>query len=144
MMDNLSVTLEEKSTSILLGVMFLFAALIVGVIAFFDGQSVSIAVTVIGVLCSGYFFVRAGNKQMLDADGIHIKTYFSEKHYAWDIVEKTKIIRTSLKNLPHIQFYIRGCKKTVLVYYTKRTLACLYHYYGEPDVDCVKKPPTNL
>ena len=143
-METLSVTLEEKSTNILLGVMFLFAALIVGVIAFFDGQSVSIAVTVIGAMCAVFFLVRAGNKQILDANGIHIKTCFSEKHYAWDLVEKTKIIKTSSKDLPHIQFYIRGCKKTVLVYYTKRTLACLYHYYGEPDVDCVKKPPTNL
>lgn len=143
-MDNLSVTLNQKSESILVGGLFLLMALIVGTVACFDGQSVSIFVAALSVLCSGLFFFRAGNQQTLDAEGIHIKTYFGENHYSWELVEKVKIIRTSYKDLSHIQFFIRGRKRTVLVYYTKRTLECLRYYYGEPDEVRVKEPPADV
>ena len=143
-MNKLSVALNQKSESLVLGGLFLLLALIFGVVACFDGQSVSIAVAVMCVLCSGFFFFRAGNQQMLDAEGIHIKTCFGENHYSWELVKEVKIIRTSYKDLPHIQFFIRGRRTTVLVYYTKRTLECLRYYYGEPDEVRVKEPPTDV
>lgn len=143
MKNDLSVTLEQKPESILVGGMFLLMAVVCGIIACFDGQSVSIVIAVCCVLCSGYFFIRSGNQQTLNAEGIFIKSYFGQWHYPWNAVEKTEILRTSHKDLPHIQFSIRGRRMPVLVYYTKRTLACLRLYYGEPDIDRVKKPPTN-
>lgn len=140
-MNDLSVTLTHKTESRLVGMAFLLLAIVCGVFACIDREIIGVVIAVCSVLCSGYFFIRAGTQQTLNGDGICIKSYFGERFYPWAMVEKTKIIRTSSKDLPHIQFFIRGRKTTILVYYTKRTLACLLHYYGEPDEDRVKKPP---
>ena len=143
-MGDLSVTLKQKSESLLVGGLFLLIALICGTIACCEGESVGIAVAVLCVLCSGFFFLRTGNQQTLDATGIHVKNYFGERQYSWELVEKTRIIKISYKDLPYIQFFIRGHKKTILVYYTKRTSECLRCYYGEPDDVRVKEPPVNI
>ena len=143
-MDNLSVRLEQKSTSKLVGWLFLFMSLVIGTIACLDRDSVGVVEAILAVLCSVAAFMSAGNEQILDSEGIHIKTYFGKNHYPWEIVEKTRVVRLSSKDLPYIQFFIRGRKRTVLVYYTKRTLACLRYYYGEPDEVRVKEPPANV
>ena len=143
-MEKLSVTLKQKRESILMAGIFLLMALTIGVVAYFDGQVVSIAVALLCVLCSGVFFFRTGNEQTMDAAGIHLKTYLGENHYGWELVERVKIIRTSSKDLAHIQFFIRGRRKTVLVYYTKRTLECLRCYYGEADEIRAKEPPADI
>ena len=140
-MSNLSVTISQKSESILVGVVFLLATVICGAVTCFDGELIGGVVAICCALVSGYFFVRAGNQQTLHVDGISVKSYFGEQFYPWNMVEKTRILRTSSKDLPHIEFYIRGRKRTIFIYYTKRTLECLLRYYGEPDIDLVKKPP---
>ena len=141
-MNELSVVLIQKKEGILAGVLFLLLTLICGMIAWFCEETVGFFVAGLCALCSVGFFISTGNQQILDSEGIHIKCYFGAKHYPWELVEKTKIICISSKDLPRIQFFIRGRKSTVLIRYTKRTFACLRYYYGEPDVDYVKKPPT--
>ena len=141
-MNEKEVTLSFKSEGLLAGVVFSVLAVVFGVIAWTDKELIGVFVMIAAIMCSGYFFFYASCQQKLDAEGIHIKTCFGQTHYPWELVEKTRIIRTSSKDLSHIQFFIRGRKRTVLVYYTKRTLECLRYYHGEPDEDRVKKPPS--
>ena len=143
-MNDLSVTLKQKRESIFLGGLFLLLTLVFGAIACFSGESGTIVAAVLCALGSGALFFRAGNQQVLDSEGIHIKTYLGEKHYPWELVEKTRIIKTSYKDLPRIQFVIRGRKTSVWVYYTRRTLDCLRYYYGEPDENRVEEPPASI
>ena len=106
--------------------------------------------TVLGYVVAGValvlavvFFCMAKGSKTLDEEGICIRGIRSEKRFSWQSVERVTILPDRGKSFPPaIELRIAGQRGGLEIDYTKRTLACVLRYYGQPDADRWGKPPT--
>ena len=148
-MEKPSVTLRYDTFYLVGGLMLLLAALIAGLASTsVDQQSqrlsmvVAVLTAIFGVVC----FLWGVSVTILNENGIFIKRPFYSKQYSWSDVEKVTIRWMPAKGgkRPEISLKIANRKTSLAIEYTKRTMACVTCYYGEPDLDKWGKPPVYM
>lgn len=147
-MEKPSVTLRHDEGYLLGGILFILTALIIGMstvvpIAQQTGQ-ISVWIVVIPlVFCSIACFFWGSFTETLDENGISIKRPFCSKQYQWSDVTKVSIETVPSKGgkMPEYSLKIKNRRFALPIDYTKRTMACIICYYGQPDQDQWGKPP---
>ena len=148
-MEKPTLTIEHKEGN-LLSVLFFLAA---GFIFFLNtalspsrqeeqllGYAIAVTAGVLGV----FFLLWARCSETLDADGITIRRPFGTKHHSWEEVGKIGIQPPQGKDLPKLWLQRADGRHIAQFYYTKRSLACIRFYYGDPDYDNWNNPPTTF
>ena len=101
---------------------------------------VGIAGTV-AVLC----LLVAASSTTFDEHGIRFKTPLFTKQFAWSDVKFVELRVDHGRNggeVPLLTMDIKGWIPGWPVSYTKRIMACIRCYYGEPNIDTWGRPPT--
>ena len=107
-------------------------------------QKLSTVIAIILTVFCGVCFYWGGFTETLDENGIHIKRPFYSKQYSWcDVIKVSVEVVRKYKSpkTPEFSLKIKNCKAPLALDYTKRTMACISCYYGQPDEDKWGKPP---
>lgn len=144
-MENPSVTLhyrEANAAGGILVVIGLLAAVLNTVLP--SGNAIlGYVIAGIALVLAVVFFCMAKGSKTLDQDGICIRGIRSKKRFSWQSVERVTILPDRGKSFPPaIELRIAGQRGALEIDYTRRTLACVLRYYGQPDADQWGKPPT--
>lgn len=146
-MNNPSVTIVRKEGYATAAVSFGMAVLIaflntVMPSAKRDEWILGYAIAAIAVVLAVAFLLWARCTETIDENGICIRRPFSQNRYPWDAVQRVGIIPPPGKDFPKIEIRVADRRSPLLTDYTKRSLACIRHYYGQPDFDEWGQPPT--
>ena len=146
-MEKPSVTLRHDEAYLLGGFMALItvAGFVLSRVVPADpsARKLSLVVAIIMmVFCSACFF-WGGFEETLDEHGIFIKRPFYSKRYLWSDVTKVSIevVQQYKSKGPEASLRIKKRKLPLSLAYTKRSMACITCYYGQPDEDQRGKPP---
>lgn len=144
-MEKPSVTIQHKEAYAAGGLLCVLS-LVIGLLNWSANENTFPGVLIpgLGLLLALLFFFFGNCSEKLDENGICICTPFSEKQAAWDQVVCVGILAPSGKDVPKIEFTLKNHSIPYQIQYTKRTLSCVRHYYGEPDWDKYGKPPSNF
>ena len=143
-MENLSVTIRHPEGKAAGGVfvVFGFLAAVLNTVLPSGDAILGYVIAGIALVLAVVFFCMAKGSKTLDQDGICIRGIRSEKRFSWQSVEQVTILPDRGKySPPAIGFKIAERRDTLEIDYTKRTLACVRYYYGEPDFDEWGRPP---
>ena len=146
-MEKPSATLKHDTTYFLGGFM-----LLITVIAFTlsrvmpaeqSERNLSLVIAIIMTIFSVVCFYYGGFSETLDESGILLKRPFHSKKYLWSDVEEVSIevVQQYKQKGPQFSLRIKGRKMLLSIGYTKRTMACITCYYGQPERDQWGKPP---
>lgn len=146
-MEKPSVTIRHKEGYAAAGLFFGGAVLIVFLNTVLlperlEDQVLGYAIAAMAAVLAVVFLLWARCTETIDENGIGIKRPFWWYRYPWDAVQRVGIIPPPGKDLPKIEIRVAGRRSALLIDYTKRTAACVRHYYGEPDFDKWGKTPT--
>ena len=146
-MEKPSVTLRHDEGYLLGGLLLIMTALVFGMslvvpVAQQTGL-ISVWVVILLVLCSIACFFWGSFTETFDENGIFIKRPFCSKQYHWSDVTKVSIKAVPAKGgkMPEFSIEIKNRRFSLSIAYTKRTMACIIYYYGQPDRDQWGKPP---
>ena len=95
-------------------------------------------------LLTAFFFLLGASSQTWDEHGIRIKTPLFTKQFAWSDVKFVELRADRGRNgggVPLLTMDINGWIPGWPVSYTRRIMACIRCYYGEPNIDTWGKPP---
>ena len=106
-----------------------------------DERILGYVIAAIAVVIGVAFLFVARRSDTLDESGITIRCSTKEKRYDWSEIGKVSVVPPQGKDLPKLRFWTTDGQHIAYIDYTKRTLACVRAYYGEPDEDCWGKPP---
>ena len=143
-MENLSVTIRHPEGKAAGGVLIGGGLLAGALTAFLPAGDPLLGFAIAGtaLILGGVFLRSARRTETLDDRGICIRTARGEMRYPWQSVERVTVLPDRGKySPPTIGFRITGRRGTLEIDYTRRTLACVRHYYGEPDFDEWGRPP---
>ena len=92
------------------------------------------------VLC----FLAAASSTTFDEHGICFKSPLFTKRFAWSDVKFVELRKDRSRNgnyVPLLTMDLKGWIPGWPISYTKRIMACIRYYYGEPNIDTWGKPP---
>ena len=145
-MEKTSVTLTHREGYLVTGLTFggALLAIVLNTVmpsAQRDERILAYVIAAIAVVIGVVFFFIARCSETLDESGITLRRFSKVKCYDWNKIGKVSILPPQGKDLPKIRFRTVDGAHIAYIDYTKRTLACVRAYYGEPDVDHWGKPP---
>ena len=145
-MEKTSVTLTHREGYLVTGLTFggALLAIVLNTVmpsAQRDERVLGYVIAAIAVVIGVVFLFEARRSESLDEGGITIRSSSKVKHYGWDEIGKVGVIAPQCKDLPKLRFWTADGQHIAYIDYTKRTLACVRAYYGEPDEDRWGKPP---
>ncbi|MBO5129967.1 MAG: hypothetical protein J6B95_06450 [Oscillospiraceae bacterium] len=145
-MTSPSVTLLHKEAYVTSGGAFAFSLFILFLDRVFPAEGPEeVPGYLISAMCFALafvFFLMGKRSETIDESGIRVQTIFSAKQYSWGHMKCISILPPCAKSPPMIQIKIEGRFMPLYLDYTKRSLACIRFYYGEPDFDKYKTPPS--
>ena len=105
-------------------------------------RNLSTVIAIIMTVFGGACFYCGGFTETLDENGIHIKRPFYSKSYLWSDVVKVsvEVVQQYKSKGPQFSLRINNRRFSLPLEYTKRTMACITCYYGQPDEDLWGKP----
>ena len=144
-MEKTSVTLTHKEGYLVTGLTFGGALLAIVLNTVMpspqqDERVLGYVIAAIAVVIGVVFLFVARRSEILDEGGITIRGVSKVKHYGWNEIGKVAVIPPQGKDLPKLRFWTVDGQHIAYIDYTKRTLACVHAYYGEPDEDRWGKP----
>lgn len=146
-MEKPSVTIQHKEGYAASGAFF-GAALLMFVLntvmpsAQHDEQILGYAIVAMTAVMGAFFLLWARCSETLDEDGITLRRLSKVKRYGWNEIGSVSIQPPQGKDLPKLQFRNTDGRHIAYIDYTKRALACVHVYYGNPDLSKWCKPPT--
>ena len=99
------------------------------------------AAVLFAVLC----FLVAASSTTFDEQGIRFRSPLFTKQFAWSDVQFVALRKERTRNggyAPLLTMDLKGWLPGWPISYTKRIMACIRCYYGEPNIDTWGKPPT--
>ena len=145
-MEKISVAIQHKEGCAVSVVAFVGAALafVLNTVlpsAQRDERILGYVIAAVAVVIGVAFLFVARRSDTLDESGITIRCSTKEKRYDWSEIGKVSVVPPQGKDLPKLRFWTMDGQHIAYIDYTKRTLACVRAYYGEPDEDCWGKLP---
>ena len=146
-MEQPSVTLRHDTAYLLAGFMLILTAINLTLTyvmpADLESRQISLVVAVPMILCCVACIYWGASTETLNENGIYIKRPFYSKRYLWSDVIKVSIevMPSRGGKTPEFSLRIQKRRFPLAIAYTKRSMACITCYYGQPDQDKWGKPP---
>jgi len=146
-MEKPSVTLRHDEAYLLGGFMFIITVASVSLSYVVPSDQQSRQVTLVAAILEFFFCVACicwgASTETLNENGISIKRPFYRKQHAWSDVTRVSVEAMPSRGgkRPVFSLEIKNRRFPLEIAYTKRSMACITCYYGQPNQEKWGKPP---